>query len=483
MTNECRPCALRALPPSAPIDGHRRWRTVAVAATMAALWHPIPLAAQHVVETARDGVVRVIVLANDPRDRNASSLGSGSGFIVNAAGAIVTNHHVIADAVKYGGTVKILFDGPAQQLAPELERSIPANTQNMSIAVLQQIFSKLPSAKVQWLDEKKDLAVLIVEGQTLGTPLALAPSDLVRQGDRVHALGYPGINDAMGAAAYVTLTQNEGEISSKQYYNQAGVGVYQISANVRHGMSGGPLVNPCGQVIGVDGWGRARGAGLDVDTAQYSIQIDAIMPVLDAQRLAYDRVAARCSPGAAAVRDPLVVGGIALSIGLGAVAVVLASTKRGRKAVRNVKDEVSRRVHSSFRPVPRAARPAPPLSPLAPPRPVAAPLAPALRGISGEFAGNTVPLGEEPLTIGRDPRVNQLVFPPTASGVSNRHCVVRYDRALGAVVIEDLGSTNGTYLASGLELRPGEPRALKAMDRFYLGDPVNLFEVRFEARS
>jgi hypothetical protein len=107
------------------------------------------------------------------------------------------------------------------------------------------------------------------------------------------------------------------------------------------------------------------------------------------------------------------------------------------------------------------------------------PRAPVLRGVRGEFAGLELELGEEPVIIGRDPRVSQLVFVADAPAISGRHCSVRFDPARRAVVLEDLWSTNGTFRASGERLRPGEPALLRSRDEFCLGDRDVAFEVRY----
>ncbi|HVF21198.1 MAG TPA: FHA domain-containing protein [Mycobacteriales bacterium] len=93
--------------------------------------------------------------------------------------------------------------------------------------------------------------------------------------------------------------------------------------------------------------------------------------------------------------------------------------------------------------VPRAARPAPPRATAAPtaskPKPRALPR--QLVITQGDLAGTTVALAEAPVTIGRDPS-STLVL--TDDYVSSHHA--RLMPRDGQWILEDLGSTNGTYL-------------------------------------
>lgn len=91
-----------------------------------------------------------------------------------------------------------------------------------------------------------------------------------------------------------------------------------------------------------------------------------------------------------------------------------------------------------------------------------------------------MPLDGGPTILGRDQRIANLVFPPRADSISKRHCTIRWDVARKVFVLEDLGSTNGTFLASGERLIPGQPQDLRPGDRFYIGDLRNQFEVRME---
>jgi pSer/pThr/pTyr-binding forkhead associated (FHA) protein len=113
-------------------------------------------------------------------------------------------------------------------------------------------------------------------------------------------------------------------------------------------------------------------------------------------------------------------------------------------------------------------------------QPVPFPTKPALRGLAGQYTGASIPVDARPTVMGRDQAMANLVFGVDSDAVSKRHCSLRWDPARAVFVLEDLGSTNGTYLATGERVWPGQPRDLRPGDRFYVGDTRNQFEVRME---
>jgi len=140
----------------------------------------------------------------------------GSGFVLDKAGHIVTNYHVIegADDIKVGfsnqDTVK---------------------------------------AKVVGTDQSTDLAVLRVQVPASAlTPLPLGDSDHLEVGDQVVAIGNPfGLVRTATAGIISALQRN---ITSPNNFT---IGhVIQTDAPINHGNSGGPLLNTSGQVIGVN---------------------------------------------------------------------------------------------------------------------------------------------------------------------------------------------------------------------------------------
>jgi hypothetical protein len=98
-----------------------------------------------------------------------------------------------------------------------------------------------------------------------------------------------------------------------------------------------------------------------------------------------------------------------------------------------------------------------------------------LRGVAGYYHGSEIPFDDKPIIIGRDPASANLVFPPDLRLISGRHCVIRRDGA--RFFLEDCGSTNGTFVASGKAIRPGEPKEVTPGERFFLGDKSTMFEI------
>jgi len=139
----------------------------------------------------------------------------GSGFVIDRAGHIVTNYHVIQGASK----VQVSFSAQ-DQLA----------------------------ATVVGKDPSTDVAVLKVDAHARAlTPLSLGDSDNVTVGDPVYAIGNP-----FG----LTRTLTTGVISAvqRQIFAPNGLPVehaIQTDAAINHGNSGGPLIDSDGRVIGV----------------------------------------------------------------------------------------------------------------------------------------------------------------------------------------------------------------------------------------
>ena len=170
------------------------------------------------------GVLQVtstqVVTTNDPFNfgvpQTQTQKALGSGFVMDKAGHIVTNYHVVAGAE----SVEVSF----------------SNSDNMK-------------AKVVGSDPSTDLAVLQIDARSRAlTPLAFGNSDRVRVGDSVVAIGNPFGYDRSVTAGIVSAVQRA--ISAP---NQFPIDhVIQTDAPINHGNSGGPLIDSRGAVIGVN---------------------------------------------------------------------------------------------------------------------------------------------------------------------------------------------------------------------------------------
>jgi Zn-dependent protease with chaperone function len=99
-------------------------------------------------------------------------------------------------------------------------------------------------------------------------------------------------------------------------------------------------------------------------------------------------------------------------------------------------------------------------------------------GISGPLAGNAIELTTAPIVMGRDSKESNVIIPQAEGSISRRHCIVRFDGDGTNIMLEDLGSRNGTFLNNGRKLEPGMPHRLQSGERFYLAQPDILFELQ-----
>jgi Zn-dependent protease with chaperone function len=101
-----------------------------------------------------------------------------------------------------------------------------------------------------------------------------------------------------------------------------------------------------------------------------------------------------------------------------------------------------------------------------------------ISAVSGPLAGSAIELTTTPIVIGRDPKECNLIVTAAGGSISRRHCTVRFDGDGTSILLEDLGSKNGTFLNNGRKLEPGMPHPLQSGERFYLAQPDILFELQ-----
>jgi hypothetical protein len=103
---------------------------------------------------------------------------------------------------------------------------------------------------------------------------------------------------------------------------------------------------------------------------------------------------------------------------------------------------------------------------------------PRLCGIAGDFLGRHFRITDRPLVLGRDPAQCGLVFRMDAAEISRKHCSLAYHPEKGLFLLQDHGSSNGTFLHDGRRLEPYIVYELRPGERFSLSGGRHWFEVR-----
>jgi serine protease Do len=173
----------------------------------------------------------------EPRERIQQ--GEGSGFIIDPNGLILTNNHVVENAID----IRIrLNDG------------------------------REFDARVLGRDPLTDLALIQLEGNVRNLPVAkLGDSDRIRVGDPVMAIGNPfGLTSSVSVGI---LSARARDIQAGPYDN-----FLQTDAAINPGNSGGPLFNMRGEVVGINT--AIVGGGTGIGFAVPSNMAKALLPQL-----------------------------------------------------------------------------------------------------------------------------------------------------------------------------------------------------------
>ena len=178
--------------------------------------------------------------------------GTGSGFIIDADGLVVTNAHVV-------------------QRFKTVDVRLPSG--------------QTYQGDVLGVDDTTDLALLDLRAFRDFEPVALGDSDAIAVGEDVIAMGYPlgDVDILLG-----TPTVTRGIVSAKRV-SGSGVTLLQTDAAINPGSSGGPLFDREGKVVGVNtskvfesGDGRpVEGIGLAVAINEVRDRLDALARVGD----------------------------------------------------------------------------------------------------------------------------------------------------------------------------------------------------------
>ena len=163
-------------------------------------------------------------------------IGSGSGFVIDRKGLIVTNAHVVSGASE----IKVQFEGD----------------------------QKFYTAKVLGADRLSDIALLKINAAKSLTPVRLGNSQKVQVGEWVAAFGNPHNYGHTMTKGIISAVKRE--IDELNLFP-----LLQTDASINPGNSGGPLVNLKGEVVGVNNAIAARAQGIS-----FAIPINNVKNVL-----------------------------------------------------------------------------------------------------------------------------------------------------------------------------------------------------------
>lgn len=183
--------------------------------------------------------------------RKRQATGTGTGIVMTDDGYIVTNAHVVYDEEYNAGEavdVYVLFSDQSKH-----------------------------NAKIIAYDTETDIAVLKTDSTDL-IPATFGNSDELRVGELVITVGNPLGFDLFGSVTSGIVSA----LNRKIAINEKNMTLIQTDAAINEGNSGGPLLNSCGQVIGINSakipsdYGSASVEGLG-----FAIPINEVKTIVD----------------------------------------------------------------------------------------------------------------------------------------------------------------------------------------------------------
>lgn len=182
------------------------------------------------------------------------SISTGTGVVMTEDGYIVTNAHVV-----YAQDTKEYKIGEAKEIS-----ILFSNEEEYE-------------AKIVAYDVETDLAVLKIDASGF-TPATFGNSDELRVGELVIAIGNPLGFELFGTVTSGIISALDREIS----IDDRKMTLLQTDAAINEGNSGGPLLNSCGQVIGINSVKMSSGYGsASIEGLGFAIPINMAKEIID----------------------------------------------------------------------------------------------------------------------------------------------------------------------------------------------------------
>jgi len=234
---------------------------------------------------------------------------TGSGFVVTPTGAVVTASHVVEPeekSIRNYAANKLVLEGfgysyPSQNSSPFEQYTLPVRYQNLllqqcykavacdfTITPLLTVYSALDIAQSQLPKgaparvltstgfANTDVAVLQMNGTNMPTAQLAESAGNLATGDEVVALGFPGSSRDALQTGVTQPNKVFGRVSNIR--PQGTSNLIEVDANIEPGMSGGPVVDDSGRVVGLISFALIQSSG--ESGAKYLRTIDDIRAAL-----------------------------------------------------------------------------------------------------------------------------------------------------------------------------------------------------------
>nr|MCR5794907.1 trypsin-like peptidase domain-containing protein [Solobacterium sp.] len=253
--------------------------------------------ANEAVNDDRNGVIQVRVIYVDDNN-NEWNIQSGSGFLISE-NYVVTAHHVVYVTDDTIGQMTADGGIAAGKKAKDVRNKI-----KYAISVLRD--NSLP-ATIETSSEELDFAVLNLQKPLKNKKILPIRTTDVQNTENCYALGFPGAMTYFKAVETYTsndVTIESGKVSNAKKALITGNSIADYvthSATTTEGMSGGPLVDEDGNVIGV-----IKGAiSENFDAAYfYAVEISQLVEVFDMRGIEYTPAGAAPQPTEETIVDP-----------------------------------------------------------------------------------------------------------------------------------------------------------------------------------
>ena len=377
---------------------------------------------------------------------------TGTGFFVGNDGEnpqyLLTNHHVIEHFLETGKGDQGYFVIGTFDYQGITFTDVFQGTMELRVYYSEDDYDEAFVVDYYENENDADCALLRLNKATdKREPLTLMVPDEDMVGESVYAVGYPGISENVFTSASKwdigDVTVSDGTVSRLATASGNGVNRIQMTAEINHGNSGGPLVTDGdGYVIGMNTNGISDYSGGNL---YYAVNISHAISLLNRNNIPYTTAADK-KGGISGVAVAVIVVIVILLAAAVVIFVVMKNKKKGQSG------SASKSINSSGTKA-------------------------VIRSMSTQHGGQAFPVGNAPVIIGRSPSDCTIVFKEGTPGVSGKHCSVYYNSDANVFTLTDLGSSYGTFLGNGMKLTANSPINLKPGDIFYIGEKTNILKV------